>query len=91
MAWYSHHFKNFSQFVVVHTVKAFGVVNKAKVDIFSGILLLFLMIQIYSTISYEFRQNSQPDTREQIQQHVKRNSHHKQVQFTPRMLGYFSI
>jgi len=31
---YSHLFKNFPQFVVIHTVKGFSVVNKAKVDIF---------------------------------------------------------
>ena len=34
MVWYSHIFKNFPQFVVIHTVKGFSVVNKAKVDIF---------------------------------------------------------
>ena len=34
MVWYSHLFKNFPQFVVTHTVKGFGVVNKAKVDVF---------------------------------------------------------
>ena len=34
MVWYSHIFKNFPQFVVIQTVKAFGVVNKAKVDVF---------------------------------------------------------
>ena len=34
MVWYSHPFKNFSQFVVIHTVKGFGVVNKAEVDVF---------------------------------------------------------
>ena len=32
--WYSHLFKDFPQFVVVHTVKGFGVVNKAEVDFF---------------------------------------------------------
>ena len=32
--WYSHHFKNFPLFVVIHTVKSFGVVNEAEVDIF---------------------------------------------------------
>ena len=31
MAWYSHLFKNFTQFVVIHTVKGFGIVNKADV------------------------------------------------------------
>ena len=32
MVWYSHLFKNFPQFVVIHTVKGFGIVNKAEVD-----------------------------------------------------------
>ena len=34
MVWYSHLLKNFPQFVVIHTVKGFGRVNKAEVDIF---------------------------------------------------------
>ena len=34
MVWYSHLFQNFPQFLVIHTVKSFGVVNKAKVDVF---------------------------------------------------------
>ena len=33
MIWYSHLLKNFSQFVVIHTVKGFGIVNKAEVDV----------------------------------------------------------
>ena len=33
MVWYSHILKNFSQFVVIHTVKGFGIVNKAEVDV----------------------------------------------------------
>ena len=33
MVWYSHLLKNFPQFVVSHTVKGFGIVNKAEVDI----------------------------------------------------------
>ena len=32
--WYSHLFKNFPQFVVIHTVKGFGIVNKAEIDFF---------------------------------------------------------
>ena len=32
--WYSHLLKNFPQFVVVHTVKGFGIVNKAEIDVF---------------------------------------------------------
>ena len=34
VVWYSHNFKNFSQFVVFHKVKALDVVNEAAVDIF---------------------------------------------------------
>ena len=34
MVWYSHLLKNFPQFVVIHTVKGFGVVNKAEEDVF---------------------------------------------------------
>ena len=34
MVWYSHLFKNFPQFVVIHTAKGFGIVNKAEVDVF---------------------------------------------------------
>ena len=34
MVWYSHLFQNFPQFVVIHTVKGFGIVNKAEIDIF---------------------------------------------------------
>ena len=45
MAWYSYLLKNFPQFVVMHTVKGFGIVSKAEVDVFSGALLNFLMIQ----------------------------------------------
>ena len=33
MVWYAHLFQNFPQFVVIHTVKGFGVVNKAEVDV----------------------------------------------------------
>ena len=33
MFWYSHLFQNFPQFVVIHTVKDFSVVNKAEVDL----------------------------------------------------------
>ena len=34
MVLYFHPFKNFPQFVVIHTVKGFGIVNKAEVDVF---------------------------------------------------------
>ena len=34
VVWYSHVLKNFPQFVVTHTIKGFGIVNKAEVDVF---------------------------------------------------------
>ena len=33
MFWYSHLFQNFPQFIVIHTVKGFGIVNKAEIDV----------------------------------------------------------
>ena len=41
MVWYSHLFKNFSQFAVIHTVKGFGVVNKTEVDVFLELSCFF--------------------------------------------------
>ena len=34
MVWYSHLFQNLPQFVVIHTVKGFGIVNEAEIDVF---------------------------------------------------------
>ena len=34
MVWYSHLFKTFPQFIVIHTVKGFGIVNKAEIGVF---------------------------------------------------------
>ena len=33
MVWYSHFLKNFPELIVIHTVKGFGIVNKAEVDV----------------------------------------------------------
>ena len=41
MVWYSHLFKNFPQFVVIHTVKGFGIVNKEEVDVFLELSCFF--------------------------------------------------
>ena len=41
MVWYSHLFKNFPQFVVMYTVKGFGVVNKPEVDVFLELSYFF--------------------------------------------------
>ena len=41
MVWYSHLLKNFPQFVIIHTVKGFGIVNKTEVDVFLELFCFF--------------------------------------------------
>ena len=41
VVWYSHLLKNFPQFVVIHTVKGFGIANKAEVDVFLELSCFF--------------------------------------------------
>ena len=41
VVWYSHLFQNLPQFVAIHTVKGFGVVNKAEVDVFLELSCFF--------------------------------------------------
>ena len=41
MVWYSHLFHNFPQFIVIHTVKGFGIVNKAEIDVFLELAYFF--------------------------------------------------
>ena len=41
MVWYSHLFQNFPQFIVIHTVKGFGIVIKAYIDVFLELTCFF--------------------------------------------------
>ena len=41
MVWYSHLFQNFPQFTVIYTVKGFGIVNKAEIDVFLELSCFF--------------------------------------------------
>ena len=41
MVWYSHLFQNFPQFLVIHTVKGFGIVNKVEMDVFLELSCFF--------------------------------------------------
>ena len=41
VVWYSHLFQNFPQFMVIHTVKGFGIVNKAEIDVFLELSCFF--------------------------------------------------
>ena len=42
MVWCSSLFKNFSQFIVIHTVKGFGIANKAEIDVFLELSFFFV-------------------------------------------------
>ena len=57
VVWYSHLFKNFPEFVVVHTVKGFGTANKAEVDVFlehSCFTMIYCMLAIWSLVPLPF-------------------------------------
>ena len=41
MVWYSHLLQNFPQFLVIYTVKGFGIVNKAEIDVFQELSCFF--------------------------------------------------
>ena len=41
MVWHFHLLKNFPQFIVIHTVKGFGIVNKAEIDVFLELSCFF--------------------------------------------------
>ena len=41
MVWYSHLFQNCPQFIVIHTVKGFGILNKAEIDLFLELSCFF--------------------------------------------------
>ena len=41
VVWYSHLFQNFSQFIVIHTAKGFGIVNKAEIEVFLELSCFF--------------------------------------------------
>ena len=41
MVWYSHLFQNFPQFIVIHTVKGFGIVNKVEINVFLELCCFF--------------------------------------------------
>ena len=59
MVWYSHLFQNFPQFIVIHTVKGFGIVIKAEIDVFFWNSLVFSvffqrMLAIWSLVPLPF-------------------------------------
>ena len=57
VVWYSHLFQNFPQFIVIHTVKGFGIVNKAEIDVFLELSCFFhdpAMLAIWSLVPLPF-------------------------------------
>ena len=52
VVWYSHPVKNFPQFVVIHTDKSFGIVNKTEVDIYLKVDVFFWNSPAFSTIQW---------------------------------------
>ena len=57
VVWYSHLFQNFPQFIVIHIVEGFGVVNKAEIDVFlelSCFLIIQQMLAVWSLVPLPF-------------------------------------
>ena len=57
MVWYSYLFQNFPQFLVIHTVKGFGIVNEVEVDVFLELSCFFcdpVMLAVGSLVPLPF-------------------------------------
>ena len=54
MVWYSHLFQNFPQFIVIHTVKGFGIVNKAEIDVFLELCCFFDVVEFIRAVILNF-------------------------------------
>ena len=55
VVWYSHLFQSFPQFIVIHTVKGFGIVNKAGIDVFLELSCFFNDLEKAGKITRPFR------------------------------------
>ena len=55
MVWYAHLFQNFLQYIVIHTVKGFGIVNKAEIDVFLELSWFFDDPANVGNLKYSFR------------------------------------
>ena len=51
MVWYGHLFQNFPQFLVIHTVKGFGIVNKAEIGVFLELSCFFYNLGAFIKVS----------------------------------------
>ena len=50
MVWYPHLFQNFPQFIVIHTVKGFGIINKAEID---GFVVVVVVVVFWNSCFFE--------------------------------------
>ena len=57
MVWYSHLFQSFPQFIVIYTVKGFGIVNKAEVDVFLELSCFFDHPEVWSSLIAQLVKN----------------------------------
>ena len=78
--WYSLLFKNFPQFVVIHTVKGFGIVSKAEIDVFFWNSLAFSMIQ--RMLAEYIMQNARLDEAQARIKIARRNINNLNTQMT---------
>ena len=75
VVWYSHLFQNFPQFIVIYTVKGFGIVNKAEIDVF---LELSCFFYDPSDALHEIKKMLAPWNKsyDNPRQHIKKQRHH---------------
>ena len=52
MVWYSHLFQNFPHLIVIHTVKGFGIVNKAEIDVFLELSCFFDYAEAFNCVDH---------------------------------------
>ena len=71
MVWYSHLFQNFSQFIEIHTVKGFGIVNKAEIDVFLELSFFFdVPVNVGNLISGSFPFSKTPLNTSKFMVHI---------------------
>ena len=105
MFWYSHLFQNFPQFIVIHTVKGFGIVNKAERDVFLELSCFFHDLadvgnlisgsSAFSKTSFnirKFKQANFPREDRQIANRFMKNAqpHQSSGRCKPRAQGYIT-
>ena len=73
MVWYSHFFQNFPQFIVIHTVKGFGRVNKAEIDVFLE-LSCFFDDPAHHCWQFDLCSNQNYN---EVSPHISQNGHHQ--------------